>query len=1244
DTTDYVVTTTIYVCSSSDTVQVVVRPYPIPDAGADVGFCSGDTAQLGAASTGGYTYLWFPTTGISDSTISDPTVILANFSSIPDTTYYIVYTTVYGCSVSDSVRVIVYWLPETPEICGSMSVCPGVDSVSYWVNGTTGSTYQWMLAGDGIIVAGQGSDLILVNWGDTGTGTISVMETDSNLCPGDTSYINVETNVVLEPPVPGGNDTICSDYLSGIDYQVIYTNGSIYTWFITSGTITNGNGTNIITVDWDSVGTGMLWYEEESTTIDTVCTGVSDTLYISIFQSPTASVIEGSFIQCEDTASVQYSIAGLPGSYFTWLVDSDTIVSGIGLDTIYFVWDSAGVYELTVYETATGGCTEIFTDTVTVYQTPQTSAISGDTAICFDSIAEYLYYVSGLTGSLYQWDVTGGTITSSPITNDSITIRWDSIVVGNIMVIETSQDSCIGDTVSLTVNVYEVPVATAINGEFVLCEDIVPVSYWIPGLPGSFFTWFVDTIPVASGVGIDTISLVASNAGVYVLSVIETTINGCTQVLMDTVTVYETPQTSSINGDTAICYDSLAEYLYYVTGLPGSSYQWNVTGGTITSSPITNDSITIKWDSVVVGNIAVIETSQDSCIGDTVNLTVNVYEVPLATAINGGFVFCEDTVSNSYSIAGLPGSYFIWLINGNTIASGIDVANISIIWDTAGIYELMVIEVTPNTCSDTLSDTVIVYQTPQTSSIYGDTAICYEPLDEYLYFVAGLSGSSYQWDITGGFITSSPLTNDSITIQWDSLGVGYITVVEISQDSCMGDTISLTININEVPGATAINGEFEFCENTNSYSYFIDDLANSYFIWMINGDTIESGVDLDSISFIWDGDGIYELSVTETTVNGCIQVLTDTVIVNPLPVTSMIIGNLAVCPPDNFNQVYSVQGYDGSDFVWTVAGGEIVSGQGTDSIAVNWDTTGAASISVIETSEDSCIGETVYENIILDSPSIFLKVVSDGEEDDTEVEINWEIRNSIGLPQNVTISRRIHFSTDNWGSLNSIPAYDQIYIDESASTHDYSYDYRVTGKNACSVPMITAIHNTILLKGVHDENDNTIDIIWNHYNGWQNGVESYEVWRKLDNEVEYTYYENAHTDTIMDDISGNDGFLYCFRILADESGGGAEQSWSNEFCVEFKHLIKIPTAITPNGNGLNDTWEIGNMEFYPDCLVEIYNRWGLLVFSSRGYTEEWDGTHDGKTLPIGPYYYVIDLMIEDVKPYTGTVSIILDLE
>lgn len=69
----------------------------------------------------------------------------------------------------------------------------------------------------------------------------------------------------------------------------------------------------------------------------------------------------------------------------------------------------------------------------------------------------------------------------------------------------------------------------------------------------------------------------------------------------------------------------------------------------------------------------------------------------------------------------------------------------------------------------------------------------------------------------------------------------------------------------------------------------------------------------------------------------------------------------------------------------------------------------------------------------------------------------------------------------------------------------------------------------------------------------------------------------------------------------------------------------VPNAFSPNDDGQNDTWQIPNIEDYPDCKVIIFNRWGNQVFSSKGYREPWDGTHNGRPLPPGTYYYTLRL-------------------
>ena len=88
--------------------------------------------------------------------------------------------------------------------------------------------------------------------------------------------------------------------------------------------------------------------------------------------------------------------------------------------------------------------------------------------------------------------------------------------------------------------------------------------------------------------------------------------------------------------------------------------------------------------------------------------------------------------------------------------------------------------------------------------------------------------------------------------------------------------------------------------------------------------------------------------------------------------------------------------------------------------------------------------------------------------------------------------------------------------------------------------------------------------------------------------------------------------------------------------------IVIYSGFTPNGDNVNDVWIIENAEQYPDLVVQIYNRWGEKVFESNGYNSQnaWDGTFykNGKDLPIGTYYYIIDDGIN--KPVSGPVTIV----
>ena len=93
--------------------------------------------------------------------------------------------------------------------------------------------------------------------------------------------------------------------------------------------------------------------------------------------------------------------------------------------------------------------------------------------------------------------------------------------------------------------------------------------------------------------------------------------------------------------------------------------------------------------------------------------------------------------------------------------------------------------------------------------------------------------------------------------------------------------------------------------------------------------------------------------------------------------------------------------------------------------------------------------------------------------------------------------------------------------------------------------------------------------------------------------------------------------------------------------VEVVEPLYIPSAFSPNGDGQNDAWVILNIASFPNCEVTIYNRWGELIFYSRGYAKPWDGTYQQAVVESGVYTYQISTN-DEVLPgsYRGQLTVI----
>ncbi|MFN6036859.1 MAG: gliding motility-associated C-terminal domain-containing protein [Bacteroidota bacterium] len=126
-----------------------------------------------------------------------------------------------------------------------------------------------------------------------------------------------------------------------------------------------------------------------------------------------------------------------------------------------------------------------------------------------------------------------------------------------------------------------------------------------------------------------------------------------------------------------------------------------------------------------------------------------------------------------------------------------------------------------------------------------------------------------------------------------------------------------------------------------------------------------------------------------------------------------------------------------------------------------------------------------------------------------------------------------------------------------------------------------------------------------------------------------------YSNTASPDVFPNITTTYTVQAL-DEYGCSGYDTVT-VYVNEFDGLIFYNT-FTPNGDGENDTWVIPNISKYPDNVLEIYNRYGQLIFRRSGYNNEWDGKYFGQELPTGTYFYYLNTRTEK-GTYKGSVTI-----
>ncbi|HET9505757.1 MAG TPA: gliding motility-associated C-terminal domain-containing protein [Hymenobacter sp.] len=218
-------------CTSTGTVVVTVNPLPVANAGAAVSLCAGSAGQLGAAPVAGLTYSWSPATGLSSSTVANPTVTLANATGAPLTqTYTLTATNAAGCASTSTVLVTVSSLP-TANAGAAVAFCTG-GSGQLGAAPVAGLTYSWSPATGLSNATSANPTVTLTNaTGAPITQTYTLTATNATGCASTATVA-----VTVSPPplaVTGAALTRCSGNAGQLGAAPVA--GTTYSWSPAAG-------------------------------------------------------------------------------------------------------------------------------------------------------------------------------------------------------------------------------------------------------------------------------------------------------------------------------------------------------------------------------------------------------------------------------------------------------------------------------------------------------------------------------------------------------------------------------------------------------------------------------------------------------------------------------------------------------------------------------------------------------------------------------------------------------------------------------------------------------------------------------------------------------------------------------------------------------------------------------------------------------------------------------------------------
>lgn len=929
-----------------------------------------------------------------------------------------------------------------------------------------------------------------------------------------------------------------------------------------------------------------------------------------------------------------------------------------------------------------GACSEAVSNTVvvTVFPPTQAGTLSGSNDVCaLNNNGELV--VSGYTGDIVRWESSQtGFAPWSSIDYQNDTLAYTNLLQTHHFRALVKSGVCQSSyTNAVEVHVSPVSHGGIVSGQQEVCASNNSGTLVLSDYTGTIMKWqysfdygttWNDTANVNH-----TLNFSNLNQTTTYRAVVQSGACATAYSEICTIVVHPTPDVG-FTYDT-VCYSHATNFVNNSSISAGSivSYSWDFGNGDGNSS--TNP--VYIYPSHGMFTVKLVAVSNHSCI-DSIGAVVPVYPSPVvgfyaANKCHSDTVFC---INNSFAPNGGALDYE-WNFGDGSMS---DVENPNHLFPAAGNYSVgLIVTQVESGCRDSVKHNIEIYpraipnfitqnQCDGTPLSFNNTT--YIEYGSVLSFWAFGDGSFADEQNPGHLYNSHG---------------EYIVILTATTNRGCVDTIAKTISVHPQPTA---NFSFEDVCFTDTM-YFVDNSnlpqGNLYYHWNFgNSDNSNEA----SPTYYYQAPGTYSVTLSVNTDSACQSSISKLVNVYALPNVNFVANNECLYNEVNFENLSVIQ--QGSlEYVWDF-------GDGNNSNEAEpqhlYNSAGTFMVKLIATVNNMC-ADSVSKQIVvypIPEPMFSAENVCDGEMsyffDESSIEsgsianYSWDFGDGTNSVQQNPVKQYLNPGTYQV-VLNVESYFSCQHTYSSFVTVDYMPVANFSVSDVCDGIPINPQNQSLIQAGnmfyQWNFGDMEISIVPNP-NHIYNTHGIYRLVLQVQSEngctdslaryVQVFALPNADAgqDVVIskgDEIrlSGSGGALFTWfpssflsnatianpvanpletieYILQAEDTRGCVNSDTVMIEVLEDFKIKPNNIITPDGNGINDTWYVENIESYGLCEVFVFDRIGNMVFQTKSYANNWKGENmNGDILPDGTYYYAIVFENSDVV-YKGSVSIL----